>query len=279
VKPERGGLVHGRESWNAADRIATAALQAAFGGGRLLSRFRRAPVTCMSILPIRVVAQPDEESCGATCLEALYRHFGEQTSLPDVVAEVTRIEGGGTLAVHLASHALRRGYDATIYTLSLKIFDPTWFQPGVDLALKLREQRNVKSDPKLLEATSAYLDYLAAGGRILYEPLDEALIRRPLEQGIPILTGLSATYLYGSSREVPKTNEHDDVGGEPVGHFVVVCGYDAKERSVLITDPLEPNPVAIDRVYNVSLDRLIGAICLGIATYDSNLLVISPRKK
>jgi hypothetical protein len=224
------------------------------------------------------VAQPDEESCGATCLEALYRHFGGPMPLADVVAQVPRITGGGTLAVHLASHAVRRGFDATIYTLNLRMFDPTWFRPGVDLAVKLREQRLVKSDPKLQEATVAYLDYLAGGGRIRYAPIDEAVIRGPLEQGIPILTGLSATYLYGIAREHPQRNEHDDIGGEPVGHFVVLCGYDAKERSVTITDPLEPNPVAIDRVYSVSLDRLIGAICLGIATYDSNLLVISPRK-
>jgi hypothetical protein len=233
----------------------------------------------MRTLPLRVAAQPDEETCGATCLAALYRYFGDTMSLEEVLDEVPRVTGGGTLGVHLATHAKRRGYETTLYTLNLKLFDPSWFTSGTDLALKLREQRKVKNDPRLLEATPAYLDYLDAGGSIRYEPLSEALIRRPLEDGIPILTGLSATYLYGVSREDPKTNRHDDVGGEPVGHFVVVSGYNPDERSVLISDPLEPNPVSKDRVYSMTLERLIGAICLGIATYDSNLLVIhaTPR--
>ncbi len=232
----------------------------------------------MLTVPIRVPAQPDEETCGATCLASLYRWFGEEVELERVLDEVPRITGGGTLAVHLASHALTRGYDATLYTLNLKMFDPSWFSGDVDLRQKLEAQRQVKKDPKLLEATAAYLAYLTGGGRIRYEPLAAAIIRQPIEAGIPVLTGLSATYLYGVSREAPGTNEHDDIGGEPVGHFVVICGYDAGDRSVLIADPLEPNPVAKDRVYSVSLDHLIGAICLGIATYDSNLLVISPRK-
>ena len=73
----------------------------------------------MSILPIRVMAQPDEESCGPTCLEAVYRHFGDEVSLSDLIHDVPQVTGGGTLAVHLATHAVRRGYDATLFTLNL----------------------------------------------------------------------------------------------------------------------------------------------------------------
>ncbi len=233
----------------------------------------------MVTLPIEVSPQPTEETCGATCLAAVYRFFGDPVPLDDVIAEVPRLTGGGTLGVHLASHARRRGYDTTLFTLNLRTFDPTWFLEGADLAAKLEAQRRMKSDPRLTEATPAYLEYLGAGGRIRYTPLGEETLRGPLEQGIPILTGLSATYLYGIAREDPRTNQHDDVGGEPVGHFVIVSGYDSTERSVLISDPLEPNPVSKDRVYHVSLDRLIGAICLGIATLDANLLVVSPPRR
>ena len=42
-------------------------------------------------------------------------------------------------------------------------------------------------------------------------------------------------------------------------------------------DPLEGNPLVRSRYYAVKVQRLIGAILLGIMTYDANLLVIEPR--
>jgi hypothetical protein len=57
--------------------------------------------------------------------------------------------------VWLACHALRRGYDATIYTYNLQLFDPTWFVNGeaVNLADRLEAQRRAKPDARIAEAT------------------------------------------------------------------------------------------------------------------------------
>jgi hypothetical protein len=71
----------------------------------------------------------------------------------------------------------------------------------------------------------------------------------------------------------------DDVRGEPAGHFVVLCGYNPKERNTLLADPLRPNPLSDAPIYTVKLNRLILAIMLGILTFDANLLVITPRKR
>ena len=67
--------------------------------------------------------------------------------------------------------------------------------------------------------------------------------------------------------------------GEPTGHFVVLCGYEAKTRDVLVADPLEENPLSSSHEYLVNIERVIGAILLGIVTYDANLLIIEPRKQ
>jgi hypothetical protein len=80
-------------------------------------------------LAFEILPQPDSESCGPTCLQAVYRYFGDEMPLEQVIAECIRLEEGGTLAVLLGCHALRRGYDATIYTYNLQVFDPTWFHP------------------------------------------------------------------------------------------------------------------------------------------------------
>lgn len=235
-----------------------------------------------SKLYLDIYPQPDSTACGPTCLHAVYRHFDDPIPLHQVVSEVKQLEGGGTLAVYLGSHALARGYKATIYTYNLQIFDPTWFLPGNrDMADKLKRQRDCKRGFAGLDvATDAYLEFLNLGGRIMFEVLTTSLLRRYLNRSLPLLTGLSATYLYNCAREHSVGNSlfFDDVGGESIGHFVVLAGYDRKERTVLVADPLKPNPVAQTQYYQVSIYRLICAIILGVLTYDGDLLIMEPPR-
>lgn len=235
----------------------------------------------MTTLRFDIWPQPDNTTCGPTCLHAVYRYFDDAIALPQVVAEVPTIEGGGTLAVYLATHALRRGYRATIIPYNLQLFDPTWAHvPSAAIADKLRRQRAVKRDlPGLGQVTEAYLEYLGLGGRLYFAVLTAALIRKYLNRGIPILTGLSATYLYASAREYEDHDRvvYDDVRGESVGHFVILAGYDRASRSVRVADPFLPNPLADGQHYAVNIYRLVCAIMLGILTYDGDLLIIAPK--
>src|SRR5262245_21571673 len=233
-----------------------------------------------SRLDLSILPQPNDLSCGPTCLHAVYGFYGDDVPLESVVAEVKQVEGGGTLAVMLGLHALRRGYDARIYTFNLQVFDPTWFAPHArDVRESLRAQIEAKDDEGIRTSSSAYVRYLELGGRLRFEDLTSALLRRYLKKGVPILTGLSSTYLYRCARETEPELAYDDVRGKPQGHFVVLCGYDPEKRRVLVADPLLPNPVSPFHRYEVGIDRLIGAILLGILTYDANLLIIMPRTK
>ena len=138
-------------------------------------------------------------------------------------------------------------------------------------------QMSFKKDiPGIEIVTAAYLEYLELGGRLRFAVMTPSLIRRYLKKSIPILTGLSATYLYSTAREYDYRREllYDDVCGKSVGLFVVLTGYDRKNRSVAVADPLIKNPVADSQYYSVDIYRLICAIMLGILTYDGNLLII-----
>jgi hypothetical protein len=225
-----------------------------------------------------VLPQPNDTTCGPTCLHAVYRYWDYETSLQEVIDTVEPLPEGGTLAVRLALHALRRGFRAEIFTYNLQIFDPTWFSPAspVDLAQRLAEQRQYKHSEKLALATDAYLEFLRLGGSMRYENLDAKLLRRFLRRGVPVLTGLSATYLYDCAREY--RDDYDDVRGAPSGHFVVLSGYDPKTREVSVADPLHDNPRYGSQYYRVTMGRLTASILLGILTYDANLLVITPKK-
>lgn len=227
-------------------------------------------------LTLDITAQPDETTCGPTCLDAVYGYYGDAMPLERIIEEVERLDEGGTLDVFLACHALERGYRTTIYTYNLNVFDPTWFRDGVDLRAKLAEQAKHKHSRRLQRASAGYRRYLKLGGELRMADLTGRLIRSYLRKGIPILCGLSATWLYRSMRERPEDCGDDDVRGEPLGHFVVVSGYDREKREVRISDPYHRSPVTGDHHYGVGLERLIGAILLGIVTYDANLLIIEP---
>jgi hypothetical protein len=226
-------------------------------------------------LSLEVAAQPDDVTCGPTCLHAIYNYLGDPVSLEQILEETRMLPGGGTLEVFLANHALARGYRVRLHTCNLHLFDPTWFSLGPgEMAARLRQQASVKSDEKLQLATPGYLEFLERGGRLLFEDLTPALIRRYLNRGSPILAALSATYLYRSMRERPGDCEDDDVAGEPLGHFVVLAGYDRVRREVRVADPYRANPFSGEGIYAADIRRLVGALFLGIATYDGSLLVI-----
>lgn len=220
--------------------------------------------------------QPDDFTCGPTSLQAVYGFFGDTLELPEITVDLPVVEEGGTLAVHLGVDALRRGYEARLHSYNLRVFDPSW--SGYDMAAlerALGERARVKDDPKLLESIAAYRSFIRAGGIIDFAGVTPELLRGYFDRGLPVLAGLSATYLYASPRErvAGKSMVYDDIAGEPQGHFVVLCGFDGDR--VVVADPLAENPLSHDHYYPVDLQRLINAILLGVLTYDGNLLVLS----
>lgn len=240
-----------------------------------------------SVLPLEILPQPNDETCGPTCLHAVYRYWGDDVTLDEVIESAKSLSivgaGRGTLAVMLGIHALHRGYRATLYTFNLQVFDPTWFAYGGQatcrfLTEKLRAQAEAKSgaDSRFRVATDSYLEFLRLGGQICYRDLSSRLISGSIRDGLPVLTGLSATYLYRCAREYGLDDDYDDVRGLPTGHFVVLHGYDQRGRRVTVADPLADNPGFESQSYTVSMTRLVPAIMLGVLTYDANLLIIEP---
>lgn len=240
--------------------------------------------------------QPDDETCGPTCLHALYRYYGLNDSLEDVISGVERSASGGTLAALLGLHARQRQMEAVIYVNNLDVFDPTWFKNGESdsdqLIQKLEEQMQYKKNEGIQQSSLAYQNYLKSGGIVRFKTISVDLLKKYFKLNIPILAGLSATYLYRCAREryTPDGRCHyDDIQGTPCGHFVLLCGYDETRRHIIVADPhranpfshnnlYEENPLSHDNYYKVSSRRLINAIMLGVLTYDANLLIIQPQE-
>lgn len=239
------------------------------------------------MLHIPIKTQPDDETCGPTCLHAVYNYFNYQISLDEVIWTLKKVKTGGTLLANIGTHALEHGFSATIYTYNLSIFDPSWFHPrtgesdSVLLIKKLKEQMKYFKSHRDIEATNAYLDLLNHGGDILFKDLNNQLLNELFRHKVPVITGLSSTFLYHSPREryniKTKESIYDDVRGDPCGHFVVLCGMDKNNRKVVVADPYRTNPLSNDNYYLVGKMRLVNAILLGVLTYDANLLVINKQ--
>lgn len=226
----------------------------------------------LSILP-----QPDDVTCGPTSLHSVYKFLGEEINLQELIQQIEMLEGGGTLAVYLGIDAIKRGYKATVYSYNLRIFDPSWFSFDSDQLIdKLEKQLEYKDGKRFKKTCGAYLEFLKTGGKLKFDLLEPQLIKQYTEKGIPVIAGLSSTYLYPSKREFETRNnkiDYDDVRGEPTGHFVVV--KDINEKEVWIADPYNQNPYnSIDREYRIPVQRFINSVMLGVITYDANLLII-----
>ena len=226
---------------------------------------------------LHILPQPDDVTCGPTSMHAVYKYFGEDLNLPQLIHDIEMLETGGTLAVYLGIDAMKRGYKATVYSYNLRIFDPSWFDFGTNLLIeKLEKQLEYKEGKRFKKTCSAYLEFLKSGGTLRFDNLEYQVIEQYIKRGLPVIAGLSSTYLYPSVREFETRNDkiiYDDVRGEPTGHFVVV--KDINDKEVWLADPYNQNPYnSIDREYKVPVRRFINSVRLGVITYDANLLII-----
>lgn len=232
-------------------------------------------------LVVQRFLQPDDVTCGPTCLRKVFDFYGMDLTHEEVVTALERNEDGGTLAVFLGIAALKRGYGARIYAYDLRIFDPTWFSlPPEELTEKIFARFPYLSDAKRLKAAGAYIRFLEMGGEMRFDELTPTLFKTIIDREHPVLAGLSATYLYRFARERwdPATDRlvDDDVRGEATGHFVVISGYDRWGRTLTVLDPSAHVPDSNHGRQRVESTRLINAILLGDMTYDAVLLELWP---
>lgn len=240
---------------------------------------RRSRARVSHELPVQRILQPDDVTCGPTCLRKVYHYYGLDLELDAVIGDIDRNEDGGTLAVFLGIAALTRGFRARIYSYDLRIFDPVWADlPMEELTEKLHARIPYLKTAKAIRSAQAYLGFLEQGGEMCFDELSPALLKRILNDDHPVLAGLSATHLYRMIRERHDPDTHalvdDDVAGDPVGHFVVINGYEHWGRRFVVLDPSAHVPVSEGGRQVVDAQRLINAILLGDLTYDAVLLEI-----
>lgn len=242
-------------------------------------------------LPVRRVlsvprfAQPDDVSCGPSCLAQVLAYYGDVQQISALSDRVRRNPDGGTLAVNLAHLALDLGYRVRLYPFGVRVFDPSWWElEDAEIAERLDLRSRGLADPVERAVVKAWRDLLRRGGYVAFHEPSPALLARIIAQDRPLICGLNATWLYREPRDRPHDNVPDDIDGWPVGHFVVLHGYTGRGLHFHVNDPSEDAPFSAggDPMgprtghYPLPADRLIHAILLGDATRDAVLLEIWP---
>lgn len=78
-------------------------------------------------LPVQRFLQPDDVTCGPTCLRKVYSFYGLDASHDDVIASLERNEDGGTLAVFLGIAALVYAFFIKALGILLFAVEIGWF--------------------------------------------------------------------------------------------------------------------------------------------------------
>ena len=105
----------------------------------------------------------------------------------------------------------------------------------------------------------------------------------PAGEAVPSVRELSQQLIVNANTVARAYQELERLGvveaRRGVGMFVTDGGPKVcrERRKVLVMDPYQMNPYSRTNEYWISIERVIGAVLLGIVTHDANLLIIHPR--
>lgn len=232
------------------------------------------------LLDVPSYTQPDDVSCGPTCLSQVLAWHGAQHDIDALAGQLRRNADGGTQGVYLGRLALELGYRVRLYPFGVRIFDPTWWECEDEEIIELLDARAAAlSDPGERDTVMAWADYLRAGGYLAFREPSPRVLTRALDLGRPLICGLNATWLYREARTRRHDNQDDPIGGHAAGHFVVIRGYTGEGRHLHVNDPSPDAPFSKGTSagrYPLSANRLLHALLLGDGTGDAVLVEIWP---
>ena len=221
-------------------------------------------------LGVRCVPQPDDLSCGLCCLRTILDYHGSPITLEELIKTIPPMPDIGVYDSQLGKAALEYGFQVTIYTYNYGIFHPVWNRlTRQELIEKLRVKKACVSTPSQALSAQGYIEYLEAGGDLLFYPLSREILIAHFMRGIPVIAALDMTFLYDC---VAFYNEFSD---RRATHFVVLHGYNPSNNTFDITDPWHSIPLPHKNgQYSLDTARVINAILLGQTRNDSSIIVI-----
>lgn len=235
----------------------------------------------MKVLPIKITLQPPMQ-CGPACLKAVLSYYKVDVPISKLVEEARSRYKWHDWDFKLGLSALKRGLKVKIHTLSTTVFDPSWAKLSKKALMgKLAAELNyVKSQKKLKKrrakwsyTTLAYeekellaaLGFIRAGGTVDFSAYTTGLIEECIRKGTPIICSFNQQLLHKAARLLE--GKADDVKGVPLGHIIVIVGFNNDKFSV--ADP----GVWYSKSHYYWVDK--AELLDSVVRWDGNLIAVS----
>jgi len=199
------------------------------------------------------IKEQKKDECAIECLSSVLNYLGEENiDSEKLIKEVGKLEWKWrNWDYEICSLALKKGYKATVITLSTQIFDPTWFNlKNNKLIAKLKKEKTeikklLNKKPKNKEFFASrkpnyelveidtIIKFLSKGGKIIFKTITKELIESYLKRNIPIFFPHNSTLLHKKIRMLNKKG--NDLTGHAWGHVSLIIGY--SKNSFYIADP------------------------------------------
>ncbi|HOE62864.1 MAG TPA: cysteine peptidase family C39 domain-containing protein [Candidatus Sumerlaeota bacterium] len=224
-------------------------------------------------IPINPYCQTEDNTCGLCCLRMVMNYHGKDVPLDDLLTLMPPRADIGLYDSHVGLLAMLMGFSSTIFTYNYQIFHPLWNHLTHNEIIQNLELKKLEAEaaPYLL-AIESYIEYLKAGGELLFCPLSKEMILAQFDMGLPLLAALDMGFLYDCA------HFQDLYSNSRSTHFVVLHGYDPERNTFHVTDPWYNIPIPnVNGQYTISADRVINAIFLAQDKHDAALVVIQKK--
>ena len=197
----------------------------------------------MQDLVIPQFKQEKKYGCIPACLQQVFAYYDKEVSQEEILNSLDKPERGMSVPA-AGTFAKRSGFNPTIVTNNMDIFDPTWFDVGSEKLIQHLKEKKSSLDEYNKSVVEDFLEYLEIGGQIGFDTIDSELFVRSLSNKVPVIIELSSTDLYKKKDS-----------GEIEGHGVVIAGFDGDK--VKVVDPDRDNPYDKTGVYWIPISDIM----------------------
>lgn len=208
-----------------------------------------------------VFQQKDDNNCGPSTLEMVYRFKGIDRNVSQILKDFHfGPKGELTYPPQLARDLQRNGLKTNLLISSPSVISPAWAQWNKDQlidALKDWVTLNPKHEKHVLGLHTLF--YLQEGGEITLNSYSSEDWRQMLDKESLLVVGVDEVWLWGH-RFKEYEAEIDNYKGKTEGHFVLVTGHTDNKFSVL--DSYPTNLEDRHGQYEVEQNQLVNASLL-----------------
>lgn len=210
----------------------------------------------------------DLYTCGPSCLQNIYEHYGINKTLSTILQELGVNEKESTHTPQLAKYLKQNDFETIILSSCPDNFSPDWGSKPKDEVIELMKQWVTHNTGDIwLKDTLYLLFYLQDGGELKQVDLSTKIIDQYIDNDYLVLACVDETWIWGK-RKISDVAQYDSVKGHVQGHYVVIYGQDGNDY--LISDPYPTGLLGKEGLYRVNKDKML----VSILVWEKQTLVL-----